>query len=612
MRSLPAWNLEKALGFAAATLLATACYSTPPGEEEDAGADSSGDPSGPGDSSTSDDPATTSATGADDTDTDATTDGDDTSSGGEPQVQATFDAAPDFVGLPTAVDGSASMDEAGGAIDFEWSVVSVPDGSAITTESLSSTTNEMIDFVGDLGGDYELSLTITAADGRSDTITEVVTVPTYAIPYLQVAGNDMNFSRVPAMVQSDGTGQRAAACVVNEQTTSIDSWLSDFFQIGTFAIGTFVAQTPDQRTILARYPGDINEPPMPGMELATQDTSCDGTPPGLVDTGMMMPRFRRAGDRIVSWEFEEFTAPDGSITQDIGVITVNPDGTGRHRVRTVEGQEPGIVAPSWIDDDTVMWMEHLGGTASSTMRLYSAPDEENGFDNLIERETLLSCDGGQADGFELVLAAQRVPAGLLVSVLEGGDIRPWLLHPLPDDTYECSTTSMLNQPLTPFFTRSSVAVSPDGTEALVVEPLETFDFDMGTSNIYRLPTDGSAPPTLFAGNDGRGNLEPRWAAGGRQIYWMSTEWQEVDTTGNGTPDSARPISTTIVMTNADGSGPVYDIHTVESGGGLFRTLTLGNPDFVINCAVSNESRGGAWWMALGLFGLVASRRRRRR
>src|SRR4029077_16907724 len=86
---------------------------------------------------------------------------------GLPTPTAAATCTPDFVGLRTICDGSASSDPRGGALGYAWSLSSVPSGSKLT----ASGTDPSFAFVSDRGGDYVVSLTVTTPDGASAATT---------------------------------------------------------------------------------------------------------------------------------------------------------------------------------------------------------------------------------------------------------------------------------------------------------------------------------------------------------------------------------------------------------------------------------------------------------
>jgi hypothetical protein len=112
---------------------------------------------------------------------------DDSSVGGmedpEPQNReptASFSVSPATdvtAGTEVTLDASASSDPDADALTFEWSL-SGPDAS---TASLSSTSGQTSTFTADVGGDFDIELTIRDGNGGSDNAQEVLTATSSVI-----------------------------------------------------------------------------------------------------------------------------------------------------------------------------------------------------------------------------------------------------------------------------------------------------------------------------------------------------------------------------------------------------------------------------------------------
>jgi len=102
----------------------------------------------------------------------------DTSDPGTDNTQPVADAGGNFnaaVGETIVLDGSASYDDDGDELTYSWSVVGVPDGSAVSNANLINPETITTSFVADVEGIYRVELTV--ADARAQaTDTVVITV----------------------------------------------------------------------------------------------------------------------------------------------------------------------------------------------------------------------------------------------------------------------------------------------------------------------------------------------------------------------------------------------------------------------------------------------------
>lgn len=107
-----------------------------------------------------------------------------------------FDVA---VGMPVALDGSASADSDGDSLDYQWQVTASPGGSSPVFDHASAMNPEL---VLDVPGEYEISLVVN--DGTDNSLPDSVTVTALAIPVAN-AGGDQNVFR-NEQVLLDGSG----------------------------------------------------------------------------------------------------------------------------------------------------------------------------------------------------------------------------------------------------------------------------------------------------------------------------------------------------------------------------------------------------------------------
>jgi K319L-like, PKD domain len=105
------------------------------------------------------------------------------------------------LGSTVTLNGSGSSDVDGDALTYQWTLVSVPGGSAAT---LSGATGVASSFVADKPGNYVASLTVN--DGHGHTSSAVVTISTANTPPVANAGPNQSGLSVSSVVQLNGSG----------------------------------------------------------------------------------------------------------------------------------------------------------------------------------------------------------------------------------------------------------------------------------------------------------------------------------------------------------------------------------------------------------------------
>ena len=124
----------------------------------------------------------------------------------ETNTAPTADAGPNQT---TAVDGTSvslngiAFDPDGDPLTVQWTVVSAPTGSNITSAPLVGQNLLMLSFTPDAPGNYVLQL--VANDGYSDSLPSQVTITSANLPPIAEAGPDQSITLDGSTVQLDGS-----------------------------------------------------------------------------------------------------------------------------------------------------------------------------------------------------------------------------------------------------------------------------------------------------------------------------------------------------------------------------------------------------------------------
>ena len=286
------------------------------------------------------------------------------------------------VGMPAAVDGSASSDSDGDFLIFSWRFISVPPLSAITDADLSGANTPMAQFTPDVAGDYELELEVF--DGEfADTDTVVVRADDINVAPNADAGTDHNVE-VGQSVTLDGTGSNDPD---NGPLPLTFEWTFDSLPLGSTltdasisnanqALASFTPDVPgDFVVILEVFDGDSAS-----MDAVTIAASPANVPPNadagddqMVNVGVLVT-FDGSGSNdpddgpdplSFSWSFVSTPANSSLVDADIANATTDtpsftPDVEGTYLLRLdiSDGEDS--------DFDQVMVEVVRAGSAPST------------------------------------------------------------------------------------------------------------------------------------------------------------------------------------------------------------------------------------------------------
>lgn len=519
-----------------------------------------------------------------------------------------------YTGSRAAVDASQTN-----ASEFTWTVKSAPQGSSVTTPSLTGGTTARPSFVADVTGDYVLELT---ARGNGASATKSVKIKAVAAPLFFM---QTNFAEDPPYFEyrsigNDRSGNRPIACRVAGP------------QADSGAAGVFLGVS----MLFADMGLDWWEAPPGGpsrvaftalqlfedggvdsyLALGSSESSC-ANPPAVVrhiveDGGdptelLVQPRYSPNGARVA---FVENRA-SGTIVQ-----AVSYDGNDRRDL--AHFCAPGIDScwapavfpprPQWLDAQTLGWARARSEDGGSGWEVVLANDSAN--PNV---RVHMTCDG-------------VVPRS--IAFLKDGSV---IANPMAQDTqiedlvvFKPSTAGgacQVVRKLTNLVTARSYArdfvVSPDEADVIFVRTLVPADAvppDGGDSRfggeLYVVPVNGGSAPTPFGGSPQYAMFGGRYVASASQVAWNGAipfdggepDGSLIEAGAPAIKIAARDGSkmTSLVVSNVDAG-----VYVVGGGNG-------GSCDFrLCSFASGSASGGGALAMATVALGLAVRRKRRR-
>ena len=505
--------------------------------------------------------------------------------GGGTAPTAAISCTPDLVGLRTSCDGSGSTDVAGRQLTYAWSLAGVPSGSTVTDTGSDPT----FTFVPDVGGDYEVALTVTSPDGASATTTATATVPTLALFYRQSTITKASDAFVLGVVRSDGTGAHAIGCT----TTVADPSNGDAGAANRSTYGDTPGAFGTRALYVAGMPARVAfeevTPAEHQLLVSDEDGDCTARPPKRLDASgaaqHLFPRFSPDGTRV-AWI---------DVASPSQVLTAALDGTARHVVRS--GGKVKSAPPVWVDAGHVAWVEDTSSDSTPHLVIASAADADGAGDGA-GRVTMVDCPAAtDAQAMQVINQFAVLPDGAIL--LSGGTRSRTANPPGATNLYRLAGTSCSAQAATALATEPAggfawdFAVSPDGTTVALAAAEGS-----GTSahDLFLVPTDGSVPPSRFIGSaPGLDDVGPIWLADGRQLAW---------TQGSTGPT---PLGGGIMIANRDGSGvrSLLAPATTDAGAAVYVTGPL---ERGLDCSAAGT--GAAVGDALLLLFALFWRRRR--
>ena len=294
------------------------------------------------------------------------------------------------VGVPVALDGSASADADGNPLTFAWSFVSRPAGSAAIIGSPSSVSPT---FVPDVAGSYVVQLVVN--DGLVNSASDTMTVSTVNSPPVANAGPDqtaLTGSTVTlngsGSTDADGNSLTYAWSFVSRPMGSVAALSSPAAVLPTFTVdvpGTYVVQlivhdgtvasAPDTMTV-----STLNSPPV--ANAGPDQSAAVGGIAFLNGTGSS----DADGDPLTfAWAFT--SRPVGSSATLTGALGSNPsfvvDRAGTYVVQLIVHDGMVASAPDTVTITTTnsppaanAGPDQLGVSVGSTVTLFGGASND--------------------------------------------------------------------------------------------------------------------------------------------------------------------------------------------------------------------------------------------
>ena len=507
-------------------------------------------------------------------------------------------ATPEVPGLASQLDASGSTDSLGRTITFAWTVVAAPSGSTVKDASLSSASGAKISFEADLGGDYQVKLTVSTPDGATASVTTTVTVPTLALFYQQGTFTTGGSSVALGMVRSDGSGAHLVSCPIASDAGA-DS-INGFAFASFYAVSAFDAAAGSGQRSRFAFPEAAGN--QQRLLIADEQSDCATHAPVRVDQSSDMfystkvhfwPRFSPDGSRVVY--VDNPRSPPAS-----RLVSVAVDGSALRVIRTGTGADLSAAPPVWVDATHVAWVENLGTAMAPKHVIYQSSDASFAGDSTSapgDRTTLADCTNVLAVLNQFAVT----PAGVIVAGGTQPKAKGGALNLYRMTNGQCTTSNVLvEEPANG--DAGDFAVSPDGKLLAISSTHGQSIPDGGATpqhDIFVLPTGGASPPTKLAGDPLTDDLGPRWVAGGRQLVWtQGSLLADGGLRGGG-----------LMIANADGTHVRSLVAEGDAQGE--KTVIIGGTNSGVSCSWVGATGGGMGASALVALGLLLLFLRRR-
>jgi Tol biopolymer transport system component len=489
-----------------------------------------------------------------------------------------------IVGLRISCDGTQSRDAQGRTLMYSWAVTGTPGAPDATTG-----TGPTFSFAPSVAGTYEVTLTVSTADGDTNFAKAGASATAIPLFFRQSQLTAATDSFVLAVVGSDGVEPHTLDCpqMIADASGSGDAGVANRGTYGdtpgAFGTSALYIDGQEARVVFEKVTATEHQ-----LLFTDENGDCASRPPVRLDATPnvqhLVPRFSPDGTRVAWFD------SNGASSQ---IITAAVDGSARHVVRTGKVHSAPL---QWVDGTHVAWLEDASTNSTPHLQIAMAVDAAGAGDGA-GRTTLVDCDPtADANSLQVINQFTRVGTDWIVA----GGVKSRTANP-PGATilYRLKGNSCSSTMATVLFDQPSggyawdFALSPDSTTLAVSAPE-----GVGASgaDLFLVPVDGSVAPSRFIGSSpGLDDIGPTWIAGGKQLAWTQASLDGSPTGGG------------LMVANRDGS----NVRSVLPQGGstTAKVYVVAPLNRGLDCSATHGA--GAAGEALFLLAIIALARRRR-
>ncbi len=486
-----------------------------------------------------------------------------------PIDQPTGAGAPVFLplaGLGVKLESTGSSDPKGQTLSFSWKVLSAPAGSAINDAALMNPTTATSGFVPDLGGAYQIELTVTTTDSRLAKSTITVTAQTSALFFLDIGLADMtSFGQTLSSIRSDGTGRKALGCPdhanvpVPADSEGSPILFSAFGAISTYRPGYHAPDLVTGIEAPARIIAGIGALTDMGtlsfpLSLGEEDSSCATKAPKVVtahSAGIPLAPVWSPNRSRFLYSIMEVDG-DGTVSMAVATDTETTPITGLTTLTIAP------IQPAWIDDTHILFVTR-SGTGPYTYQIYAAALSGG---TATDVALWADCATASANWFGMQGFEYRNGAAFIGLAAEDKQFNGYNVFKIAPGTgtTTCSPTNLTQTGLNS--SARDFAISPDGKWLVYAKPeADKPDMDDGKGS--------NGPPAMdlhildialgtskkLVGDAGTIEFGPQFIAGGRQIMFYSGPTADIFDDGKIDMGGRTVTWKGISVINLDGTNP---------------------------------------------------------